>query len=290
MHAKLETISSIQVKIHQLLVVSPRGVTSNENAQHLAPSGPSDRLGVWSLRTPAASSNEYVPQLVSRGRPEGLVVKNTFLEYFSESDDAGLNRSASDPLLHSSSGSSSRASSERNKEVKRERNNKADSFNGTARPTEDASNPRMSQPQRGDRGMSSRPHSGVQDESVPGSRTTGIRYATPGSAQHEAGLCRPCLWFTTERGCVYGADRCNNCHFEHPGRAKPSKSKRDNIRRRAAILAEKEKAAAAAAAAKPEAAAAAAQYAAPASSAPAAAGVAPRDSTKKTAVPTRISL
>eukprot|EP00747_Dinoflagellata_sp_TGD_P147551 gnl/TRDRNA2_/TRDRNA2_176829_c3_seq8.p1 gnl/TRDRNA2_/TRDRNA2_176829_c3~~gnl/TRDRNA2_/TRDRNA2_176829_c3_seq8.p1 ORF type:complete len:204 (+),score=16.08 gnl/TRDRNA2_/TRDRNA2_176829_c3_seq8:346-957(+) len=135
-----------------------------------------------------------------------------------------------------------------------------------------------------------RGHSGVQDESVPGSRTTGIRYATPGSAQHEAGLCRPCLWFTTERGCVYGADRCNNCHFEHPGRAKPSKSKRDNIRRRAAILAEKEKAAAAAAAAKPEAAAAAAQYAAPASSAPAAAGVAPRDSTKKTAVPTRISL
>eukprot|EP00747_Dinoflagellata_sp_TGD_P170933 gnl/TRDRNA2_/TRDRNA2_203739_c0_seq1.p1 gnl/TRDRNA2_/TRDRNA2_203739_c0~~gnl/TRDRNA2_/TRDRNA2_203739_c0_seq1.p1 ORF type:complete len:219 (-),score=32.20 gnl/TRDRNA2_/TRDRNA2_203739_c0_seq1:129-785(-) len=70
-------------------------------------------------------------------------------------------------------------------------------------------------------------------------------YPTVGSVDHDSGKCRPCLWFPTQVGCYHGA-RCEKCHFQHPGRAKPSKWKRDNIRKRAAAqAAAKERAAAA---------------------------------------------
>eukprot|EP00747_Dinoflagellata_sp_TGD_P031635 gnl/TRDRNA2_/TRDRNA2_135441_c1_seq1.p1 gnl/TRDRNA2_/TRDRNA2_135441_c1~~gnl/TRDRNA2_/TRDRNA2_135441_c1_seq1.p1 ORF type:complete len:253 (-),score=17.78 gnl/TRDRNA2_/TRDRNA2_135441_c1_seq1:127-885(-) len=74
-------------------------------------------------------------------------------------------------------------------------------------------------------------------------------YATVGSANHEIGKCKPCLWFISEIGCSHGVS-CVNCHFQHFGRAKPSKAKRDSVRRRAAAQAEKIRAAEAAAAAQ----------------------------------------
>eukprot|EP00747_Dinoflagellata_sp_TGD_P172015 gnl/TRDRNA2_/TRDRNA2_207471_c0_seq1.p1 gnl/TRDRNA2_/TRDRNA2_207471_c0~~gnl/TRDRNA2_/TRDRNA2_207471_c0_seq1.p1 ORF type:complete len:203 (-),score=32.34 gnl/TRDRNA2_/TRDRNA2_207471_c0_seq1:74-682(-) len=73
-------------------------------------------------------------------------------------------------------------------------------------------------------------------------------YATVGSAMHDVGKCKPCLWFLSEIGCTYEAN-CANCHFQHFGRAKPSKAKRDSVRRRAAAQAAEARAAAAAQAA-----------------------------------------
>eukprot|EP00747_Dinoflagellata_sp_TGD_P115020 gnl/TRDRNA2_/TRDRNA2_172049_c4_seq4.p1 gnl/TRDRNA2_/TRDRNA2_172049_c4~~gnl/TRDRNA2_/TRDRNA2_172049_c4_seq4.p1 ORF type:complete len:179 (-),score=22.95 gnl/TRDRNA2_/TRDRNA2_172049_c4_seq4:97-633(-) len=56
-----------------------------------------------------------------------------------------------------------------------------------------------------------------------------------GSAGHDTGECRPCLWITSVAGCKNGSS-CKYCHIRpHRNRMRASKHKRASINRRAAM-------------------------------------------------------
>ncbi|CAK0867611.1 unnamed protein product [Prorocentrum cordatum] len=61
--------------------------------------------------------------------------------------------------------------------------------------------------------------------------------ASKGSAQHFAGICRPCLYMNTQVGCRNGVD-CNFCHVPHKRkrRARPSKATRMQCKQLVAML------------------------------------------------------
>jgi hypothetical protein len=53
-----------------------------------------------------------------------------------------------------------------------------------------------------------------------------------GSARHGEGLCKPCLFHSSEVGCKNGAD-CGFCHYPHKRKNKPRfcKGKRERIKK-----------------------------------------------------------
>jgi len=61
--------------------------------------------------------------------------------------------------------------------------------------------------------------------------------ASKGSAQHFAGICRPCLYMNTQVGCRNGVD-CKFCHVPHKRkrRARPSKATRMQCKQLVAML------------------------------------------------------
>eukprot|EP00747_Dinoflagellata_sp_TGD_P120837 gnl/TRDRNA2_/TRDRNA2_173330_c0_seq6.p1 gnl/TRDRNA2_/TRDRNA2_173330_c0~~gnl/TRDRNA2_/TRDRNA2_173330_c0_seq6.p1 ORF type:complete len:233 (+),score=29.24 gnl/TRDRNA2_/TRDRNA2_173330_c0_seq6:101-799(+) len=63
----------------------------------------------------------------------------------------------------------------------------------------------------------------------------GDRMPTAGSGNHGIGKCKPCLWLHSAQGCSLQAD-CQFCHLPHSKqtRTRPSKGKRDSVRRRTA--------------------------------------------------------
>nr|ABO47901.1 unknown [Alexandrium fundyense] len=55
---------------------------------------------------------------------------------------------------------------------------------------------------------------------------------SPGSAAHDLGKCKPCLFLVESIGCISG-EGCSFCHFPHNRRTmpRPSKGKRDRFRK-----------------------------------------------------------
>eukprot|EP00747_Dinoflagellata_sp_TGD_P120835 gnl/TRDRNA2_/TRDRNA2_173330_c0_seq4.p1 gnl/TRDRNA2_/TRDRNA2_173330_c0~~gnl/TRDRNA2_/TRDRNA2_173330_c0_seq4.p1 ORF type:complete len:208 (+),score=25.37 gnl/TRDRNA2_/TRDRNA2_173330_c0_seq4:67-690(+) len=75
-----------------------------------------------------------------------------------------------------------------------------------------------------------------REEVVPSSPTKkGYGMPTAGSVHHDIGKCKPCLWLHSAQGCSRQAD-CRFCHLSHSKqtRTRPSKGKRDSVRRRTA--------------------------------------------------------
>eukprot|EP00747_Dinoflagellata_sp_TGD_P144601 gnl/TRDRNA2_/TRDRNA2_176507_c2_seq11.p1 gnl/TRDRNA2_/TRDRNA2_176507_c2~~gnl/TRDRNA2_/TRDRNA2_176507_c2_seq11.p1 ORF type:complete len:148 (+),score=15.35 gnl/TRDRNA2_/TRDRNA2_176507_c2_seq11:88-531(+) len=59
--------------------------------------------------------------------------------------------------------------------------------------------------------------------------------------QHEAGTCKPCLWWYTAHGCAI-ADTCQLCHQPHnmQNRSRPSKAKRNIVKQQSEKALEKQ--------------------------------------------------
>eukprot|EP00747_Dinoflagellata_sp_TGD_P025938 gnl/TRDRNA2_/TRDRNA2_131602_c3_seq2.p1 gnl/TRDRNA2_/TRDRNA2_131602_c3~~gnl/TRDRNA2_/TRDRNA2_131602_c3_seq2.p1 ORF type:complete len:276 (+),score=26.42 gnl/TRDRNA2_/TRDRNA2_131602_c3_seq2:40-828(+) len=54
-----------------------------------------------------------------------------------------------------------------------------------------------------------------------------------GAAHHASGNCKPCLWLHSAQGCLRSI-QCRFCHLSHAkqSRSRPSKGKRDSVKRR----------------------------------------------------------
>lgn len=52
---------------------------------------------------------------------------------------------------------------------------------------------------------------------------------------HNAGECRPCLYYNSKRGCING-DTCRFCHLAHGKKTRPCKSKRTECKQIADML------------------------------------------------------
>jgi len=59
-----------------------------------------------------------------------------------------------------------------------------------------------------------------------------LALVSPGSAKHDTGGCKPCLFVYTHVGCQNG-QTCEFCHFPHKrkSKARPCKGKRDRYRK-----------------------------------------------------------
>jgi hypothetical protein len=77
-------------------------------------------------------------------------------------------------------------------------------------------------------------HSAVESSSESGQveHSGQIGVASLGSARHDFGECKPCLFVNTNVGCQNGAG-CDFCHFTHKRKSKPRpcKGKRDRYRK-----------------------------------------------------------
>jgi len=72
--------------------------------------------------------------------------------------------------------------------------------------------------------------SAVEPASAAAAEAQGL--PSPGSAAHDLGKCKPCLFLVESIGCISG-EGCAFCHFPHNRRTmpRPSKGKRDRFRK-----------------------------------------------------------
>jgi len=81
----------------------------------------------------------------------------------------------------------------------------------------------------------------ILDNTDAGRVSPSVSQWSVGSVGHDTGSCKPCMFLFSKTGCIVGPD-CQFCHFSHSRSTvpRPSKSKRDRIKRLLSSLTQEE--------------------------------------------------